>query len=66
MTPEENYRKLEPSLKSAIGTLGLLGVTEWQQEAILRLVKFDIDRSFQNGQNTAMEHALTEIKTVTQ
>ena len=62
MTVEENYKKLEPNLKCTLATLALLGITPEQQATILRLLKYDIDRAYNNGFQSAMEYATDEVK----
>ena len=58
MTVEENYQKLELSLKATVGTLGVLGVSEKHQELLLKLLRYDIDNAFLNGNESGYSEAI--------
>ena len=58
MTVEENYQKLELSLRATVGTLGLLGVSEKHQELLLKLLRYDIDNAFLNGNESGHSEAI--------
>ena len=64
MTVEENYRQLEPKLKDKLELLRVLNVSTEQQEMILKLLKYDIDKAYLNGFKSAMDYAKNEIKTI--
>ena len=64
MTKKENREIYEAGLKHTITSLGLFGVNEKTQKNIMNLINLCIDKSFDNGWDSAMKYSLTEIKTL--